>query len=83
MSTAIEEKFVLHITDSTGDTRYMWDPNNADEVALAKEAFDSAKKKGMLAYAVDPTSGEKSGEVIREFDPARGKIIMTKQLVGG
>jgi hypothetical protein len=72
----------LHITDETGDTRIMWDPANADEVATAKAAFDKAKKRGMLAYAVTP-GGEASGEVIREFDAKRGKIIMIRQTQGG
>jgi hypothetical protein len=73
----------LHITDTTGDTKVMWDPGNADEVAAAKAAFDAAKKKKMLAYAVDPDTGGQTGEVIREFDPARGKIIMVRQTAGG
>ena len=81
--TEVIERNMLSIADVTGDTRIMWDPRDADEVKVAKEAFDKAKKKGMLAYAVDEKSGNKSGEVIREFDPARGKIIMTKQLAGG
>lgn len=72
----------LHITDITGDARLMWDPQNKDEVKIAKAAFDAAKGKGMLAYAVDEGGG-RSGEVIREFDKTRGKIIMTRQLVGG
>ena len=72
----------LHITDETGDTRIMWDPANADEVATAQAAFKAAKKKGMLAYAVTP-GGEASGEVIREFDATRGKIIMVRQTAGG
>jgi hypothetical protein len=75
-------RHLLSIPDITGDTRLMWDPRDKDEVKVAKEAFDKAKKKGMLAYAVDE-KGEKTGEVIREFDPTRTKIIMTKQLVGG
>jgi hypothetical protein len=78
------EQGMLCIMDSTGDTRIMWDPRNADEVDIAKAAFKKAKDKGMVAYAVDQTTGEKvDGEVIREFDPARGKIIMAPQLVGG
>lgn len=72
----------LHITDESGDTRIMWDPANRDEVRTAKAAFDEAKKRGMLAYAVTP-GGEQSGEVIRDFDPARGKIIMVRQTAGG
>jgi len=76
------EKHMLSIADPTGDTRLMWDPRDKDEVKVAKEAFEKAKSKGMLAYAVDE-KGDKTGEVIREFDPSRSKIIMTKQLVGG
>ena len=72
----------LSIADPSGDTRIMWDPNNRDEVKTAKAAFDEAKSRGMLAYAVDPNSAEK-GEVIREFDKTLGKIIMSRQLVGG
>jgi hypothetical protein len=60
----------------------MWNPRDADEVKVAKEAFGKAKRKGMLAYAVD-TDGERTGEVIREFDPSLAKIVMTKQLAGG
>lgn len=73
----------LHITDATGDTRIMWDPAVADEVSTAKAAFDQAKKKGMLAYAVDPDSGGRTGEVITTFDETKGKIIMVRQAVGG
>lgn len=81
--TAVEtEKNMLSIADATGDTRLMWDPRDKDEVKVAKEAFEKAKSKGMLAYSVDE-KGEKTGSVIREFDPTLSKIVMTKQLVGG
>lgn len=73
----------LHITDPTGDTRLMWDPANKDEVAAAKAAFDAAKSRGMLAYSVDPDSGERTGTVIRDFDKKAGKIIMVRQAAGG
>jgi hypothetical protein len=74
---------VLHITDTTGDTRIMWDPAVADEVDTAKAAFKKAKQKGMLAYAVDPDSGGRTGEVITTFDETKGKIIMVRQTQGG
>ena len=73
----------LHITDSTGDTRILWDPRNKDEVATAEAAFDAAKAKGMLAFRVDDTTGEKTGEVIRRFDKKAGKIVMVRQTQGG
>ena len=83
MTTSTEEKNTLHIMSGEGDTRLMWDPRNADEVDTARTAFNAAKEKGMLAYSVDPNSGEKTGTVIRDFDPQQGKIIMAPQLVGG
>jgi len=84
MSTTTEEtKSVLHIMSKEGDTRIMWDPRIPAEVTAAKAAFDAAKKGGMLAYAVDPDTGDKTGTVIRDFDETAGKIIMAPQLVGG
>jgi len=82
MTSTTEEKNMLSITDASGDTRIMWDPRNKDEVETAQAAFDAAKKKGMLAYSVDPDSGDK-GKVIQKFDKKAGKIIMVRQLVGG
>ena len=73
----------LHITDASGDTRIMWDPTQKDEKKAAKAAFDEALRRGMLAYMVDPTSGEKTGSVIREFPDTAGKVIMVRQLQGG
>lgn len=72
----------LHITDEKGDTRLMWDPAVPDEVDTARAAFKAAKKKGMLAYAVNEEGG-RTGEVIREFDETAGKIIMIRQTQGG
>lgn len=92
MSTTMEEtaatqtevvKNSLHIPDETGDTRIMWDPRDRDEVSAAKAAFDAAKKKGMIAYSVDANGEANTGEVIREFDPQAGKIIMARQTAGG
>lgn len=83
MTNQMTEKNVLHITDETGDTRVMWDPAVPDEVSAARAAFKKAKDKGMLAYAVDAASGERTGEVIREFDETKGKIIMVRQTAGG
>ena len=81
--TNLENVGTLHIMDSSGDTRIMWDPRNQDEIDIAKAAFKKAKDKGMVAYAVDDKGEKREGEVIREFDATRGKIIMAPQLVGG
>lgn len=74
-------KHLLAAMDGSGDSKFMWDPKSADEVAAAKAQFDALKKKGYIAFTVDK-KGEK-GELIREFDPELEKIIMTPPLAGG
>ncbi len=71
----------MRIIDKTGDTKIIWDKDNADEAAAAKKVFDDLKKKKFMAYKVDD-HGDKS-EVIREFDPNAEKLIMSPPLVGG
>lgn len=69
------------VMDQTGDTRTIFDPNNPDEVDVARETFKSLKKKGYIAYSVKK-DGEK-GEVMTEFDANAGKIILAPPLRGG
>jgi hypothetical protein len=66
----------------SGDTKLIWDAENADEVANARRTFDDLKKKGFSAFAVTGAKGSK-GEMIREFDPAAERIIMVPALQGG
>ena len=77
-----EGKHVLAIMDPTGDTKVMWDPNNEDETGAAKAQFDTLKGKGYAAFRVEGPKGEK-GEMIREFDPNAGKMILIPALAGG
>lgn len=74
-------KITFAVMDKTGDTKLIFDPNNADEVESAKNTFRDLKKKGFIAYRVS-ADGSK-GEVIREFDSAAGKIILAPAMVGG
>ena len=67
--------------DGTGDTKTIWDPRNADEVAAAEETFNGLRKKGFLIYKVG-ADGEKS-EAITKFDPKAGKLIAVPAVVGG
>lgn len=69
------------VMDTTGDSKTIWDPGNADEVEAARETFKNLKKKGYLAYSVKG-DGEK-GKLLQEFDPAAGKIIMSPMMRGG
>lgn len=73
---------IIHILDSTGDSKIIWDPNDEADVAIAKAAFEAAQKKGHRAYKVD-RKGEKTSEVVRTFDPKAEKLIMAPAFVGG
>lgn len=64
-----------------GDTKIIWAADKEDEVEVAKNAFDTLKKKGYFAYKVKK-DGEK-GQVAKEFDPDAEKIIMALPMRGG
>lgn len=74
-------KGLLQYTSEEGDTRVIWSPHNQDEIDNAKATFNRLKAKRFMAYTVDE-SGEQ-GEVMREFDPQAGRIIMTQPYAGG
>lgn len=71
----------IHTLDATGDTRIEWNPNSPDEVAMARKAFDQAKKKRYLIYRTARDGSR--GELLREFDPTAERIVCTPQTVGG
>lgn len=75
------QKSELAVMDHTGDTKTIWDPNVPAEVEAAKAQFDALKKKGYMAYRVSGDHGK--GEMLKEFDPKAGKIIMSPPLAGG
>lgn len=74
----------LHVTNHTGDTRIMWDPERPDEIEMARAAWDEARRKRYLAYSVQEDGSR--GEVIPTsagFPTQQGKLIMIPQPVGG
>lgn len=73
---------LFQVMGLSGDRKQMWDPNQADEVDDARRSFSNLRKKGFLAYKVNPKDGSK-GEQITEFDPAMGAVIFTPPMVGG
>lgn len=75
-------KSTLHVLDSTGDTKLMWDRNNEDEVDAARKMFDDLKRKQYIAYKAEGKEGKK-GEVINRFDPEAERIILAPRMVGG
>ena len=66
-----------------GDLRKIWNAANQDEVEDARRSFNYlVKEKRYVAYRVKPEDGNR-GEVMREFDPSAGKMILTPALAGG
>ncbi len=71
----------MSIMDATGDHKIIWDTEDAESVAAAKETFDRLRAKGYLAYTVK--KGGDKGEIVREFDPTLEKLILSPPMAGG
>lgn len=71
----------MAILDTTGHTRLMWDSNSPDEIENARRTFNDLRSKGYIAYSVKERGD--AGEVLREFDAAEGKIILSPAMKGG
>jgi hypothetical protein len=65
-----------------GDSRIEWDPEKKEQADAAREHFVKLKAQGYKAYRVDPKNGEK-GELLKEFEPKAGKIVMLPAFAGG
>ena len=66
---------------SGGDTKYIWDPQDATEVDIAERSFNELVGKGYLAFRVDD-EGEKA-ERMDKFEAKSGRVILTKPPIGG
>lgn len=73
---------LMHELDNSGDTRVTWDPDNEDEVSAARDTFNRLTKQGYKAFRAT-SSGDKTGDLLREFDPQARRIVLFKRLVGG
>jgi hypothetical protein len=71
----------LAVIGHEGDTKVIWDRNNADEVANARETFDALRAKGFAAFSVKD-DGERNVR-LDAFDPAAEKIILVPRMQGG
>lgn len=71
----------LCVMGPSGDTKTIWDKNKPDEVAAARQQFNTLRQKGYLAFRVQP--GGKPGEQVFEFDPNAEQIILSPPVAGG
>jgi hypothetical protein len=66
---------------TSGDTKLVWNSDDAIEVEAARRSFDFLRGKGFASFKV---AGEgRRGEQIREFSPEAGALIMAPQMSGG
>jgi hypothetical protein len=72
----------MRIMGQAGDTKVIWDSDNAEEVKNARRTFGDLRAKGFLAFRVEPGSGKK-GTQITEFDAEAEKLIMVPAMRGG
>jgi hypothetical protein len=68
------------VMDFNGDTRHIFNANNAEGLATAEARFKMLTGSGFTA-AVRTSSGE--AQVIRSFDPAAKETLFIPRLVGG
>lgn len=73
---------VMVCLDDTGDTKIVWDREKPTEIAIARAAWDKAKRDGYMAYKVVGKDGAK-GEIMHEFDPLAERVILAPALRGG
>ena len=71
----------MRALNSDGDQKVIWDPDNEDEVEVAKMTFVKLTAKDFLAYSVDKKGDKK--KQIKKFDPKAGKIILIPPIAGG
>ena len=71
----------LNIMDGSGHVSCKWDPSNNESITLARETYDQCIKKGARAFLLNDDGGE--GEMIEDFDPSAGTILLVPPLRGG
>lgn len=61
-----ENKAAMSVLGSSGDTKYIWDPDNPHEVEAAREHFHHMREKGFLVFKLKAWIKTKK---VTKFDP--------------
>lgn len=72
---------VLRRMGKQGDVPTLWELDDAGSVQVARERFDDAIGRRMLAFNLAP--GGEPGEQITEFDPTAKEIVLIPMIAGG
>jgi hypothetical protein len=78
----LETRGEMSVMGKEGDTKVIWNADNADEVENARRTFNDLRRKGFTAFSVKGDKGEKD-RVITEFDAGAERIIMVPRVAGG
>jgi hypothetical protein len=68
------------VMDHSGDSRHVFDANDAAAVALAEERFKELTGRGFTAAV---RTGPGQSQVVHKFDPAAEETIFIPRLQGG
>jgi hypothetical protein len=71
----------MSVMGSDGDTKYYWNAQNPDQVAIAREVFQTHRGRGYLAFSMNAKGDQ--GEQMREFDQSANSILFIPAMQGG
>lgn len=71
----------MSIMDRSGHKELKWDMDKLEEIAVAKETFDTLLKKGYSAFGSKEKAAAK--HTLTEFDPTMEEVVMVPKTVGG
>ena len=69
--------FFRILNQKDGDKRIVWSKRSIPEIQAAKKMFNDLIAKGMIPYRVDISTGKKTAEVMRQFDPGAEEVVMS------
>lgn len=79
---------LFEICDPSGDTKHLWDPDNEDEVEVARALFEklTSNKGGQRPYAAFHVKRDGTQDKSRRmttFDPDAGRVVFIPAIAGG
>jgi len=72
---------LFEIMDHSGDVKKIWDPSKSIEVDDARQSFENLTKNGYRAYRTNDKGD--TGEQMKTFDAAAGRVVFVPQMQGG
>ena len=71
----------MRILNSGGDSKHTWDPADEESTQRAREVFDLCRKGGHAAFRM--TASGETDEIMQEFDPMAGSVLLIPPMAGG